>query len=356
MSKVSRYNYIDVLRVVSSIAVIAIHIIMYYIGAFSVRSTAWTGLMSGKVLTQFAVPIFFMVSGATIFSSTREESYGSFIKRRLTKIAIPFVVYSLIYYLFFALVKNNYATYKLGIKEFIKLFFKNGIQGHFWYLYALIPLYFFYPAIKKWVQSLSKKGLISLILAFFVIDSFFPLLNRLLALFTSFRFSVFSFGKLGVYLNYTLIGYYIHTYIPANKKNGFFAAILGLGSVFSMIALTYHTSVKKFDQQWIDILLALVVVQAFSVMLLAKCIYEKIELKPFAQKTLSTLGMLSFSAYLVHMLVLRTVQIGITKKLLKTLPVTEAAGILLAVFICTVIVCYLWAYIVSKIPVIKKIL
>ncbi len=353
MSKNSRYNYIDILRVISSIAVIAIHIIMYYINAFPVRSAAWSCLMSGKVLTQFAVPIFFMVSGATIFSSTREESYGSFIKRRLTKIAIPFVVYSLIYYLFYVFVKHEY---ELGIFEFVKRFFKNGIQGHFWYLYALIPLYFFYPAIKKWVQSLSKKGLLSVILAFFIVDSFFPLINHLLALFTDFRFSVFSFGKLGVYLNYTLIGYFIHTHIPANKKNGIIATLTGLGSVTAMIALTYYTSVKKFDQQWIDILLALVVVQAFSVMLLTKCLYEKIDLKPFVQKTLSTLGMLSFSAYLVHMLVLRSVQLEITRKLIKTLPLTEAAGVLLAVFVGSVIICYLWSFIVSKIPLIKKIL
>ena len=90
MNKLSRHNYIDVLRVVSSIAVIAIHVIIYYIPAFKVHSIPWTVLMSGKAITQFAVPVFFMVSGASIFSSTREETYANFIKRRLTKIAIPF--------------------------------------------------------------------------------------------------------------------------------------------------------------------------------------------------------------------------------------------------------------------------
>ena len=354
MNKLSRYNYVDVLRVTSSIAVIAIHVIMYYIGAFKVHSTPWTVLMSSKAITQFAVPIFFMVSGATIFSSTREESYGSFIKRRLTKICIPFFVYSVLYYLFYVFVKKEF---ELGVMEFLKKFCRNNIQGHFWYLYALIPLYFLYPAIKKWVQTLSKKGLLSVIITLFMLDSFFPLLNKLFALFSSdFRFSVFSFGKLGVYLNYTLIGYFIHTYIPANKKNGFIAALLGSASLFSMIALTYRTSVNSFDQQWIDILLAFVVVQSASVMLLTKCIYEKKEFKPFAQKTLSTLGMLSFSAYLVHMLVLRTVQLNVTKIFIKTLPVTHAAGVIFAIFAASVVVCYLWAYIVSKIPVIKKIL
>lgn len=353
MSKLSRYNYIDVLRIISSIAVIAIHIIMYYIPSFSVHSTGWTGLMCSKVITQFAVPVFFMVSGATIFSSTREESYGNFIKRRLIKIAIPFLAYSIIYYLFYVFVKHEYA---FGIYEFIKRFFNKNIQGHFWYLYALIPLYFFYPAIKKCVQSLSKKGLLTLILAFFTIDSVIPLLNQLLALFCDFKIGTYSFGRFGVYLNYTLIGYYIHTHVPASKKNGLIATFSGLAAVASMILLSFFTSTKNFNQQWIDILLGFVVIQASSVMILTKCIYEKRELKPFVQKTLSTLGMLSFSAYLVHMLVLRSVQLEITQKFIKDVPQTEAAGIILAIFIGSVIICYLWSFIVSKIPVIKKIL
>lgn len=353
MNKISRYNYIDVLRVVSSIAVIAIHVIIYYIASFKVHTIPWTVLMSGKVITQFAVPVFFMVSGATIFSSTKEESYTSFIKRRLTKIAIPFVVYSLIYYLFYVFVKDEYA---LGVYEFLRRFFNKSIQGHFWYLYALIPLYFFYPAIKKCVQALSKRGLLSLILAFFAIDSLIPLLNQLLALFCNFKFGVYSFGRMGVYLNYTLIGYYIHTHIPATKKNGIIATFTGTASVAAMIALSFLTSTKNFDQQWVNILLAFVVIQASSVMLLTKCIYQNKELKPFAQKMLSNLGMLSFSAYLVHMLVLRSIQLEITQKYIRSIDTVDAAGIILAIFVGSTIVCYLWSFIVSKIPVIKKIL
>jgi hypothetical protein len=56
------------------------------------------------------------------------------------------------------------------------------------------------------------------------------------------------------------------------------------------------------------------------------------------------------------MLVLRSVQLEITQKFIKDVPQTEAAGIILAIFIGSVIICYLWSFIVSKIPVIKKIL
>lgn len=355
--KIARYNYIDVLRVVSSFAVIAIHVIMYYIATFKTRSTPWTGLMSGKVLTQFAVPVFFMISGATIFSSTREESYGSFIKRRLSKVAIPFVTYSIIYYLFYVFIKGEY---ELGVYDFVTRFFRMDIQGHFWYMYALIALYFLYPALKKFVQSITKNQLLTVIIVIFVIDSLLPLFNQFIKVILDiekFKISSYSFGKLGVYLNYTLIGYYIHTYVPANKKNGFLAALAGLASVVSMFALTLHTSVKSFDQSWIDRHWAFVVIQAASVVILTKCLYEKKQLRPFPQKLLSTLGALSFSAYLVHMLVLRWVQIYITRYFLKTNFTTpESAAIILGIFVGSTIICYVWAFIVSKIPIIKKFL
>lgn len=353
MTKTSRYNYIDVLRVISSLMVIATHVIMHYISCFKVHSIPWSSLMVGKVITQFAVPVFFMISGATIFSSTREEAYGSFIKRRLSKIAIPFLTYSVIYYLFYVFVKKEYA---LGVGEFFKRFFDKDIQGHFWYLYALIPLYFFYPALKKCVQALSKNKLLSLIIAIFVIDSAIPLINQLLALFCDFEINLYSFGRMGVYLNYTLIGYYIHTYVAPTKKNAALAALGGILSGFAMVALTYYTSGKKIDQQWIDILLSFVVIQSVGVMIIAKCAYENKVFKPFAQNMLSNLGMLSFSAYLVHMLVLRTIQINISQDFMKTLPNTDAAVVIVAIFVITVIICYLWSFIVSKIPLIKKIL
>jgi peptidoglycan/LPS O-acetylase OafA/YrhL len=74
------------------------------------------------------------------------------------------------------------------------------------------------------------------------------------------------------------------------------------------------------------------------------------------QKTLSTLGMLSFSAYLVHMLVLRWIQIEISQSYMKSIPSSEGALWILGIFVFAVIVCYLWSFIVSKIPFIKKIL
>lgn len=356
MVKISRYTYIDALRTVCSAMVIAIHVIMYYINAFAVRSVPWTVLMLSKVLTQCAVPIFFMISGATILSSTKDEPYGVFIKRRLSRVAIPFFAYSVLYYLFFVFVKKEYT---LGVYEFFRLFATGGISGHLWYIYALIPLYFLFPVLRKFVQNITRKQLISFIAVIFVVSSCVPFLNEVFSLFSNFKIGYYSYGKAGVYLIYTLIGYYIHTYeVPKGKalKLRFLALTAAMLAVGGMAIMTYVLSKSKIDQTWIDITWPFVVVYSSAVMLMVKNHYETRNVKEKKAQVISRLGILSFSAYLVHMLYLRTVQIFYPRSALADFTVWESAGLLFAIFGVGVVVCYLWAFFVSKIPLIKKIL
>lgn len=358
MSKTSRYTYIDSLRAVCSAMVIAIHIIMYYISAFPVQSVPWTVLMMSKVLTQCAVPIFFMISGATILSSTKDETYGSFIKRRLSRVFIPFFAYSVLYYLFYVFIKDEYS---LGIYEFLRRFAKGGdnISGHFWYIYALIPLYFLFPILRKLVQNITKQQLLIFITVIFAVSSLIPFLNQVFSLFCDFRIGHYSYGKAGAYLNYTLIGYYIHNYVVPKAKNvkprllALLSAVLMVGG---MGVMTFLLSQNKFNQTWIDITWPFVIIYSAAVMILTKLHYETKTVSDKKANIISKLGMLSFSAYLVHMLYLRSVQIIFPRSVLKEISISESAGLLAAIFVVGVIACYVWAFIVSKIPVIKKIL
>lgn len=140
--------------------VIATHVVMHYINCFSVRSVSWGMMVAAKGVTQFAVPVFFMISGAMIFSKSREESYSSFLKRRFAKITVPFVSWSIIYFLFFALVKNKF---ELNPLVFLKAFFTQDISGHFWFMYTILVLYLFLPFLKRLVSNLGEKQLLTMI-------------------------------------------------------------------------------------------------------------------------------------------------------------------------------------------------
>ncbi len=356
MSKTSRHTYIDALRVICSVMVILTHIVMYYINAFETTTVFWTSLAFIKALTQFAVPVFFMISGATILSSTKDEAYGSFIWRRLSKIGIPLITYSFLYYLFYVFIKQEYG---FGIGIFFSKFLSQDISGHLWYLYALTPLYFLIPFLRKLVQNLTKKQLLTLIVVIFVINSFLPLSNALLAMCSKVKIAYYSYGKAGAYLNYTLIGYFIHNYGTEVKNTRILKLLLWstiIASLGAMTVMTYYFSEEKINQAYLNITWPFVVFLSVAVMLFAKLHYDKKTVSDRWANFISGLGILSFSAYLVHMLYLRSVQIYFPRKVLISFTDLEAAILFLAIFTIGVIACYLWAFTVSKIPLIKKLL
>ena len=82
MNNLKRHLYIDVLRVLASAMVVAVHVGMHYIGVFKVRSIPWTTMEFVVACTKFAVPVFFMITGYF----THHEKQAS--KKQIIKINI----------------------------------------------------------------------------------------------------------------------------------------------------------------------------------------------------------------------------------------------------------------------------
>ncbi len=356
MGNIKRFLYIDVLRVFASVMVVAVHVAVHYIGVFKVGSTPWMMLDFIIACTKFAVPVFFMLSGAVILSSQREEPYSQFIKRRLLKVAVPLLSYSVIAYLFFVFVKK---TYDFGVIDFIRRFLGGDIIGHLWYLYALIPFYFLFPIIRKFVRAVTQKELLIFIIIMFCINSILPFLNSLLKLGTDFSIEYYSFNSAGAYLTYVIIGYYIHTYVDfKNKINLKTVGFLFLFFICSLFVtyMTFITSENKLNTAWYSITMLPIGLSAVLLMLAAKCWFTNHNVKEGIANFVSKLGILSFSAYLIHMLALRVIQIYLPIAYVKTFNTPERALLILGEFVVALVFSYLWAFAVSKIPVIKKIL
>lgn len=356
MNKLNRFIYVDMLRVIASVMVVAVHVGMHYIGIFKVGSIPWTTLNFVIASTKFAVPVFFMLSGAVILSSQKEETYGQFIKRRLLKVAVPFVSYSVIAYLFFAFVKG---TYDFGLWDFLRRFIEGDIIGHLWYLYALIPFYFLLPIIRKFLRAVNQKELLIFIFIMFCLNSGLPFLNNLLGVFSDIKITYYSFGYTGAYLTYVLIGYYIHVYVDFKEKINLKAMGWLLAYLCCIIFVTMMTNIVsegKLNTSWYNISQLPVGVSAIALTLAAKAWFTNHSVGERFAFTVSKLGMLSFSAYLIHMLVLRVIQIYLPASYVDTFSTPKAAILIFAEFIIALFVSYLWSFVVSKIPVIKKIL
>ncbi len=153
-------DWINNLRLIALYAVIILHcsspLLMQY---GKVPSTDWWTADFLNALTRFAVPVFVMITGALLLH--REYEIGDFLKKRLTRVVVPFLFWSLVYvwYSWY----NEEITFGsdawANIKQVLHLL-KYGSAYHLWYVYMLIGLYFFIPVISKFVRNASEKEIL----------------------------------------------------------------------------------------------------------------------------------------------------------------------------------------------------
>lgn len=96
------------------------------------------------------VPLFVMLSGALLLG--REETLQSFFKRRLTRVLIPFFVWSFIVCSIQYLQDGG-----RSIMNFLQLYIgkslTDGVHGIYWYIYMLLGLYALTPPHADYLTS-----------------------------------------------------------------------------------------------------------------------------------------------------------------------------------------------------------
>lgn len=167
----SHIGWIDSLRVLACFLVVLAHCCDPFVGnAAQSMSDFRTGAFWGT-LTRPSVPLFAMISGALLLPVRMEM--GAFYKRRLKRVAIPLVVWSLalplMFYAYFAFVTHGVHTANPNIvpdaytweatagKLYTFLFNFNYDTTPLWYIYMLVGLYLFMPIISGWLNEASRK-------------------------------------------------------------------------------------------------------------------------------------------------------------------------------------------------------
>lgn len=103
------------------------------------------------MLTKFAVPLFIFITGMVLFYNTGDQlNYGRFMNKRLTDVIIPYVVWTLIY---FVLTPNGIRG--IGWQELPELGLKiltGKTTSHFWYIIMLIQFYVLFPLFLRAIR------------------------------------------------------------------------------------------------------------------------------------------------------------------------------------------------------------
>ncbi len=208
--------FLDILRVIATLFVVAIHTVSYAASLTERASTSY------RVLTLFVFTfvscnlLFVMISGALLLP-IRHESAGAFYRKRLLKVAVPLVVY----YVLYVCAKNGVAATLAPAK--LPGLFVGILSGapaeapHFWLIYVIMFLYLITPLLRWFLGHIPDNVCRGLIIAIFVtnaVSCYVPLLG--IALPVLHRVTE---TYAGVYV----LGYYLAKG-NSRRKNAFFLA------------------------------------------------------------------------------------------------------------------------------------
>ncbi len=235
--KRKRFYYMDALNVLACLAVVALHcstpVFQNEGGLF------WTYCVAIQSVFIFAVPIFFLISGANLLGYRKRYSTKDFFKKRMKRILWVFIGCSILIYVLQCLPIEALggAWRQPSLKDFIWSFLDNSINNIYWYFYAIIGLYLVTPIFSKIADD--KHLLEYAIVICFIMSVVFPLCTRYLNGYN--LLSNFSYPYLSSWLLYFLAGYYINEYLDKRIPYSALAVAAAISMLF-MFAMTLHTN------------------------------------------------------------------------------------------------------------------
>lgn len=247
-------------------------------------------------LSYFTAPcigLFFMVSGALLLPV--KMSYFNFLKRRLSKVVIPTLLWTAIY-----LCLNIYfSESEINILQSIaSVPFSAQGQGVLWFMYTLTGLYLLAPIISPWLTSAANKEII-FVLILWCITLCYPLLKFGVITNTNTTGILYYFTG---YAGYFCLGYFLKHRI---KKCPF---ILPLFISFLGTALLTWMKIVGIEFDFYELFWYESIFIAALCCLYWACIKNLMRFKSFFSRyavIINKLSSLSFGIYFIHILIMR---------------------------------------------------
>ena len=229
-NQTARIEWVDILRFIAIFMVICIHCADPFNVSPEARSNPefnFWGSIYGSFLRP-CVPLFVMITGLLLLPV--KMPLGAFYKKRLLRIATPFIIWSILYNLFpwitgllglpsttisdvFAYASSDASqSFSEAIKNIalIPVNF-NVYTVPMWYLYMLIGLYLYMPFFSAWVEkaNIAQK---KVFLTIWAVTLFLPYAY---AFFSEYLFGTCAWNSFGTFYyfagfnGYLLLGYYL---------------------------------------------------------------------------------------------------------------------------------------------------
>lgn len=335
----NRIIYFDILNIIACIAVCYLHCNGGVHGYSNTR--LWKECLVIEVICYFAVPIFIMLSGATLMKYRERYTTKQFFLKRAEKILIPWVIWSFITYI----VHNK----NLNLLNFTNDFLYGKIETVYWFFPLIIYLYCIIPVISILTEDKHRKLMWGIVIFIFSIQS---VLQPILTILKIQMPSILGYmtGQ-NAYIMYLLLGYLLST-TKLNRKQRITIYMLAIIALTTRYLHTIYGSIsvgKLNKASWgytafTGVLPTIAVFESIK-NINWNNILSKIKIK---SKYISILASCSFGVYLMHIL--------IKSKLTSFFLINTQSYFYRLIFpIILYACCACIVYIIKKIPIVRKI-
>ena len=336
--KTNKQAGLSYLRIFATISIICLHTcstLTDNMDVFSVAASQVHFLNAGHIIWRWAVPVFFMITGALLLDPCRQITYKDCICKYCRKIILALLIFGIPMTSLILISNGVYGT--ALIKGAIIAFFTGQSFAHFWYLYTLIGIYLLLPLLKSFIANADKRDLEIIIIIMFVITIIIPAIERTIAV------NIAFFIPLGYPVFYVLIGYYLEHYMRVK-----YTLLIILGIVITTIiyvSFVYNDIwVYELAQNYDNPITA---IEASLIFLLFKSLNKRT-----IKKYVWVIDRLCFVVYIIH-----PVFIQFFYRYLHITPLSVGCSYQVAVigmWLLFVVCSFLCGWVLKKIPILGK--
>lgn len=323
-----RTAYLDGVRVLAALFVIAVHVVEP-VAVTQIKGTPRDFFFQAVVLSVLTCNLlFFFISGALLLPY-REETIGQYYRKRVVKIVLPFAVYSLFYLKL--LCATGEGTAGWAGEAALSFFGASITMGpHLWLIYKLLALYLLVPFYRLMLAKMPEQ----------MEKLLFAMIAAALAIRTACTYFQFDLG-ISLYLD-SWLGLFLGGYLLNKAWMRKYDIFLAAGGASSLAVSLW---IYSFRPDYLEIIANCSILEFLMASAVFVLVLRLNGICSRFSRILETLGKRSFSVLMVHLFVLSAVlPLGF-------IPVgweNKSIGQMVIPYIFTYVVSYLIAVVVDE--------
>lgn len=224
-------------------------------------------------LVRPCVPLFVMLTG--ILSLPVKVPMEAFYKKRLPRVLLPFLIWSVLYYMtpwltgilgfdqgivlkLFCWAESDSQSLADGLAHVARIPYAfSFIACHMWYIYMLVGLYLYLPVFSAWVERATRRQK-EIVLALWAASTLLPYFGEFVS---RYAFGTCEWNSFGLFYyfagfsGYMLLGHYLQHYVRPRRAVAFVTAVvlMAVGYAVSLNGYNYILDLPEHTPEQVEL-------------------------------------------------------------------------------------------------------